>query len=121
MWGSPVQRVYSHAMWCVLNIKAATSGMMIVDFYWSVSVPDPDGHVSVPPQSLGTAIYIVDNLRNYYGFTQKGGCVEKSMVTQSGGGCSGWLIFPAFKPGATSASFYDPRHKISITDISLVQ
>ncbi len=115
-----MQRVFSHAMWCVLNIKAATNGMMMVDFYWAVSVPDPNGHVTVPPASLGTSIYILDNLGNKYNFTKKGGCVEKNMSVRSGGGCSGWLIFPAFKPGATSASFYEPRHEIGITDISLI-
>jgi len=119
-WGAPVHRSQPYAMWCVLNIKAATSGMMMVDFYWSATSSNPDDYVTVPPATMGTAIYILDNLGNKYNFTQKGGCVDKNMTTHSGGGCSGWLIFPAFKPGATSASFYEPRQEIAITDISLI-
>jgi hypothetical protein len=108
----------THYSWCVLNIKFGGGGFMMVDVYYSGNAGDSNRTVNLPPGGAAN-IYILDEFDNKLEWTKRGGCAQTPATTQSGKGCSGWLIYPIPAPDATTLSFFDNWHNVAITDISL--
>ncbi len=106
-------------MWCVLNIKIAPTGTVMVDVYWSARRAGTLMYVSVPPEAPAV-IYLADNLGDKYDSIKAGGCALTSKSVKSGDGCSGWLVYPSFKPGVSSVSVFYDKYQLVIADIPLL-
>lgn len=66
-------------------------------------------------------VVLMDNLENEYRYTVVGGCLAAPAVLEMGSNsCGGWFDFPAAKPGATSFSFIDFQHGVSVDNIVLL-
>jgi hypothetical protein len=92
----------------------------MLDVYWSARTAGRIMYVNIPPEAPAI-IYMIDNLGNKYESTKRGGCALTNASVQSGDGCSGWLVYPAFKPGVTSVSVYYDKYQLAVKDIPLIE
>jgi hypothetical protein len=66
-------------------------------------------------------IFLLDNLDHEYKHIQTGGCpADIRGFARDGESCTGWFLFPAAQPGATSFRFVDLGNLISFDDLVLL-
>jgi hypothetical protein len=103
----------------VLNIKIGQDGFMVVDVYFTGSTGNPEATLSLPPGDVPNT-YMLDEMGNRYEWVKRGGCAQSPILTNSGKGCSGWLIYPTVSRKATTLTFGDDFYASPITGIMLV-
>jgi hypothetical protein len=106
---------------CLTSVTIEDNGAMRFNVKWG-AYADANFNVQLDTYAGDTSIVLVDNLENEYRHTQEGGCAATpTQLTHSHPDCSGWFLFPAAKPGATSFAFIDFMHGVSLDNIVLLK
>jgi hypothetical protein len=105
---------------CVVTVKVKDDRSMQFNMTWTVLQNGQSGCYILPTDVYNHHLYLEDDLKNEYQYTDAGGCASVPyefcfMKTD----CHGWFLFPPAQPGAKSFRFVDMDHLVYIDDIVL--